>query len=250
MLDMVAGIGLGGQSARGRTGFAPERRSRTPEWRRGRQTVRMSTTLGVILTGGAARRMGGSKLDRRLPDGRRLVDAVAETVGAVAAEVIAVGEPPPAAGGPRGGPDAPGGPTPAATGLDTVIGRLPIVPDARPGEGPLAGLEVALRAATDRGSARLLLVPCDMPWLTAADLRGLAEHPAPLVHPSTGGLPLAADVDDELAAAVASALDAGRRRLMDLLSARAAAILAVPDEAVAAARYANVNRPEDLRPGR
>lgn len=208
----------------------------------------MAPTLGIILTGGAARRMGGSKLDRRLPGGARLLDVAAATLRAVRPdEVLAVGRPPLAGGaGGAGGAEADAAEPPGR--LATTSGPVPLIADARPGEGPLAGLEAGLAAGRARGAGRLLVIPCDMPWLTPEDLRGLLEHPAALVHPATGGLPLAADVTPGLASAVAAALDAGRRRLSALLAAEGAAV--VPVTGAALDRYANVNRPEDLRPGR
>jgi len=200
----------------------------------------MGSTLGIILTGGAGRRMGGRKLERRLPGGVRLLDAAAATLRAAGPDaVLAVGRPPgDSVGVPAGSPDA----------LETTSGPLPVIPDQRPGAGPLAGLDAGLAAARARGASRLLVIPCDMPWLDAKDLRRLAGHVAPLVHPSTGGLPLAADVTPELAAAVRAALDAGRRRLRDLLAAEGAVVVPVTGDA--AARHANVNRPEDLTRGR
>lgn len=199
-----------------------------------RQTVRMHRSLGAILTGGAARRMGGSKVDRRLPTpagphAPTLLEAAWRLVRAVVdGPVVAVGRPPGLAGD-----DLPAGGT-----------RVPVVPDRRPGHGPLAGLETALGFAIEAGHRRVLLVPCDMPWLRPEDVARLLQHPAPLVHGSPGGLPLACDATDTLREMVAEAIDADRLRLRAFLRTAGARTLAVHPEA--ASRHANINRPEDL----
>jgi molybdopterin-guanine dinucleotide biosynthesis protein A len=199
-----------------------------------RQTVRMHRSLGAILTGGAARRMGGSKVDRRLPTpvgphAPTLLEAAWRLTRAVVdGPVVAIGRPPGI----------------AADELPVAGTRIPVVADRRPGKGPLAGLETALGVAMEARHERVLLVPCDMPWLVAADLERLLRHPAPLVHGSPGGLPLACDATDTLREMVAGAIDADRLRLREFLRVAGARTLAVhPDAAI---RHANINRPEDL----
>lgn len=65
-----------------------------------------------------------------------------------------------------------------------------VVPDDRPGDGPLAGIATALRAA--RGAA-VLVVAWDMPFVTAALLRELrrrGERGSSVVAPSHGVGPI------------------------------------------------------------
>ena len=67
---------------------------------------------------------------------------------------------------------------------------LPVVADAVPGLGPLAGLETALRAA---GGGAVLVVAWDMPFVTTPLLRGmraLGEAGASAVVPAHGDPPV------------------------------------------------------------
>ncbi|MBE7213008.1 MAG: NTP transferase domain-containing protein [Gluconacetobacter diazotrophicus] len=61
---------------------------------------------------------------------------------------------------------------------------VPVLPDARRGIGPLAGLAVSLSWATTVGADALLTVPGDTPFIPP-DLRR-ALHPAPAVAVSNG----------------------------------------------------------------
>lgn len=128
------------------------------------------------------------------------------------------------------------------------------VPDTRPGEGPLAGLEAALAAVTARrGAGWVALCGVDQPALTPAYWAALWEagH-VPGVRagvlavqardPQGRAQPLAALYHTALLPGVTALLDAGERRLR----------LAAPPEATVTVAglprqlFANVNRPEDL----
>jgi molybdopterin-guanine dinucleotide biosynthesis protein A len=100
---------------------------------------------GVILAGGASTRMGVDKATLTLADGRMMIEHVADALAAVCRRVLVVGGPPPQ--------------------LD-----LPHLPDLRPGQGPLAGIESALAGGSD---SQLLICPCDLPGITAEVLIAL-----------------------------------------------------------------------------
>jgi molybdopterin-guanine dinucleotide biosynthesis protein A len=93
------------------------------------------------------------------------------------------------------------------------------VPDRRPGEGPLAGMEAGLLAARHRS---VFVAAGDMPFLTddfVGYLLGLLSDRFSAVVPVFGGVPhpLCATYGREVRPAVSAALDAGVRSVRDLL---------------------------------
>jgi len=109
--------------------------------------------MAAILVGGQSRRLGGPKaLVPIAPDGTTVIEAVIQALGTVASEIVLAGA------------DAQ-----VYAGLD-----LPVVPDILPGRGPLAGIHAALAAT---GTQHLLVVACDMPFLSVPLLRSMASYP-------------------------------------------------------------------------
>lgn len=104
---------------------------------------------GVVLAGGASRRMGRDKA-ALLIGGEPLLRRAVGRLRLALAEVIIVG-------------------TPALT---TLAPGTRVIADEWPGRGPLAALATALRASD---SAWALLVACDMPFTQPALLRALAR---------------------------------------------------------------------------
>ncbi len=107
-------------------------------------------TIGVILAGGASRRMGRDKVEVEI-DGDRMVDLVADAVGQVSTRLVVAGRsrPPP--------------------GVCAIA-----VPDPIDGQlGPLAGL-TAVMSMSPVG-ARLVTVAVDQPWVRASTLAALLE---------------------------------------------------------------------------
>lgn len=149
---------------------------------------------GLLLTGGASRRMGSDKALLEL-GGHRLVDRAAAVLGAVAAPVIEVG---------------PGW----ASGLASVR-------EDPPGSGPLTALWAGVEALRSEPSAVLVLA-VDMPSVSAALLRMLADRPgSPTVVPRSGGhpQPLCARYGADALAIIPGLLSAGQRSLRSLLTA-------------------------------
>lgn len=151
---------------------------------------------GLVLTGGASRRMGRDKASILLPDGRTCAQTVAARLTAVADPVLEVG--------------------PGASGLRAV-------PDDRPGAGPLAALATGWAALAGMGHAGpVLVLACDLPRVTVPllDLLARASGNGTVV-PMVGGRPqpLCARFGpvalDQCQRLVAS----GRRSLMSLLEA-------------------------------
>jgi len=176
-------------------------------------------TAGFVLVGGRSTRMGRDKA--RLPvDSRLLVELVAGTVAEAAGSVTLVGNP-------------------------AAFADLPFVclADARPGCGPVAGLETALANSQSEFN---VVVACDMPGIRAADLARLlavceeSRTLCALVKDTIGRKhPLCAVYRNTCLPIVRAALDAGRWRLLDLVEELKA--VEVPIDSI----LSNVNTPED-----
>lgn len=191
---------------------------------------------GAILVGGASRRFGSDKAAAGVVP---LALRGWRAVSALTPEVHLVG----GAG---------------ATFADPLRG-LPRLHDARPGQGPLAGVEAALAHARATGARGVVVLACDLPLVDPPALAGLVEgwaaSPSPeatLALPAAPPQPLAAVWGVGLLPAVTAALDAGRRRVLDLVDEVAAAW--IPADVLGAAvglsgRDAlwNVNRVGELR---
>lgn len=116
------------------------------------------------------------------------------------------------------------------------------LPDATPGEGPLRGLEAALAMADD-----VLLVACDLPRLTSADLTWLLAQA-----PGTNGTaclrggqvePLFSRYAAACRPALAEELAAGRRSPQRLIARGGFARAEAPPEV--ATRLDDADTPED-----
>jgi molybdenum cofactor guanylyltransferase len=119
----------------------------------------LTTVLaGIVLAGGASRRMGTDKAFVEV-DGVAMVRRAADALIAAGARDVAV------VGGDRSRVEA--------LGLAWVADRFP-------GEGPLGGVltgldVVAAAASVAAAPASALVVACDMPWLDPHELARLAE---------------------------------------------------------------------------
>ncbi len=183
---------------------------------------------GLLLTGGASRRMGRDKAT--LPGGQpgeTLAVRTGRLLAATAAPALEIG--------------------PGRSGLPAVV-------EAEPGLGPLAAVATGRRALLARGWAGpAIVVATDLPRLTAALLSWLADHPyGGSVIPVAEGAPQPlcarygpADLDRAVELA-----GRGRRSMRDLLDS-SDALLAGPDQWEAAGGDAgallDVDTPDDLR---
>lgn len=186
----------------------------------------MSGPAGLVLTGGASRRMGHPKATL-VVDGVANVARVVQALATVATPVIEVG--------------------PGHSGLPAVL-------EDPPGQGPLVAVATGWRALRDQGHpGPVLVLACDLPLVDETVLRRLAEWPGRgSVVPVLAGRaqPLcarwsASDLDAALELAAS-----GQRSLRGLLERPG---VAFPTEAEWAppgtdARrvLADVDRPEDL----
>lgn len=113
----------------------------------------------------------------------------------------------------------------------------PVVPDLRPGHGPLSGVETALRHFGGVREA-VLLLPCDLPGITSREITRLldawAARSAPILVAETapgGWHPLCAIVHNELSPAVSAALDRGHLKVLRLWRDLGAAAVPFDDPA-------------------
>ena len=178
---------------------------------------------GLILAGGASRRFGTDKA-RASVGGRAMIARVFEAVSAVTGEVLV---------------------SVRAGGGDYGLAAR-VVEDAVPDAGPLAGLEAGLRACR---TPWLVVVACDMPFLTPEALEAVTRARAPgldavVARTPDGRLqPLCACYHTSVLPVVAARLRSGRRSMRGLLE-RLGAVRVVP---LPEAPLRNVNRPGDLR---
>lgn len=145
--------------------------------------------LGVVLAGGASRRFGGVKAEARLGE-FTLAERALRTLQPFCGELR------------RSASDD--------------------LPDLRPGEGPLAGIEAALTHARATGAPGVVVLACDLPAIHTATLLRLVERwrasddPArTIVAPDLPLQPLAAVWGVATLGAVRDALDRGARSVRD-----------------------------------
>ena len=148
----------------------------------------------AVLAGGQSRRMGRDKALLPL-GGQTLIERVLAAAHPLGYPRLIIGEPT------------------AYTHL-----KLPVLPDRRPKLGPLGGLYTALSAT----AAPVLLLACDLPFLTPDFLRHLVNrrgpHQAVVPHTATGLQPLCALYEPSCLAAVEAAIQADQLGMRDLLS--------------------------------
>jgi len=175
----------------------------------------------AILAGGRASRLGGRDKSAIVVEGRTILDRQIDALAPIAGEILIVGR----------------GTHPAAR----------TIPDRVDGSGPLAGLDAALAAA--RGEL-VVVVACDMPFVTTALLTGLLglADGADAVVPRTerGYHPLCAVYRRSVRDAVERNLARGRLKMLDLLAELRVTFTDVERFGDGHRLLANVNTPADL----
>lgn len=179
------------------------------------------SVLGVVLCGGASRRMGRPKpfvpVDG-VPMSRRVADALS---AGGCTTVVAVG-------GDRDGL--------AGLGIEAVADRWP-------GEGPLGAVATALSDGRNRGVDRVVIAPCDLPFVTATTVAALLSVSAAVAVAEADRVqPLLSAWSTDLLEALDAEFAAGERRILSVLD-RLPDVVRV---AVPSVDLVNVNHPGDL----
>lgn len=192
----------------------------------------MTRCTGVILAGGEALRFGGRAKGLERVGGARIIDRVADALGACTDDLLLIAN----------APDA-----------ETWLPGVRVAADVRPGEGSLGGLHAALVHA----NVPILAVAWDMPFVSAEllrRLRALGEAGADAALAESGSRwgvePLCAWYAPSCLSAIVAALDAGDRRAVAFLEAVRVARLPLDEVATFGAPehlFCNVNRPDELR---
>lgn len=181
---------------------------------------------GILLTGGASRRMGTDKARLRI-EGQVAARRVGDLLARVTDPVLEAG--------------------PGRSGLANVL-------EPSPGSGPLHGLAAAASALSEMGhTGPALVVACDLPLLNEGLLRLLASWPAPpanSVVPVVGGRPqfLCSRLSATALRAAPALAGTGQRSMRALLEAVPVTWMdeAVWGEVATARHFADTDHPGDL----
>jgi molybdopterin-guanine dinucleotide biosynthesis protein A len=181
----------------------------------------------AILAGGQARRFGGRHKSALRVGGRRILERQLDEICHVTDDILLVG----------------GRPIEDVAGLRHISDRVP-------NSGPLGGLDAALTAARDD---RIILIGCDMPFITARFLESLLalSDSVDAVVPRTerGYHPLCAVYGRSCHPAVIRRLAERRLKMLDLLEDLKVHVVNQEHVAMFGGErlLANVNTPDELR---
>ena len=177
--------------------------------------------LGAVLAGGQSRRFGSDKSAEMIA-GKLLVARAAETLADVFADVVIV------------------------SSRARATTEWTYVPDLREGQGPLAGIEAALRHAANLGLDGTFVLACDLPLVDADAVRAVVAAlgdraaAAPLREGAPGIEPLCAVYRLACLPVVADALDRGVLATHRIFDSIDGATTELPHEI-----FLNVNDPGD-----
>ena len=182
----------------------------------------------AILAGGRASRFGGTDKSALRIGGERIIDRQLAALAPVSDDVWIVSHD-----------------RTRYAGL-----RIPVIPDAIAGAGPMGGLHTALQAATHPW---VVIVACDLPFVTAALFETLVqaideETDAVMPRSARGLEPLCAIYAQRLAPAIGERAAAGQRQMVAL--AADLRVTEIGPETLAALNregrlFENVNTPHD-----
>ncbi len=183
-----------------------------------------ASLLGVVLAGGHSTRFGRDKAEARV-GGVAMLDRAIRVLAEVVDDVVVVGR-------------------------AEWTANVEAIPDARPGQGPMGGLETALHEARERGHGGVLLLACDLPLVEAELLSEVVSAWSGsdgLAAPWRDGRwePLSAAYGIDVLPEVEACLARGERALHVLLNGWEGPVIRV-ELARAGKALLNVNAPSDL----
>ena len=183
---------------------------------------------GVILSGGANRRMGVNKAFLRV-EGERMIDRIVQLFRKVFQEVIIV----------------------TASPLEYLDQQATIVTDILPEKGVFGGIYTGLFFASDE---QVFVAACDMPFLNRAFLEYMigvaARYDIVVPAPPDGIQPLHAIYSRRCLPVIRSLLDQNRLQIRELYPSQK--VLQIPPEVLHSfdpegRMFLNINTPDDLR---
>lgn len=185
-----------------------------------------SQVMGVVLAGGASRRMGHDKAALTL-DGETLLARAVRLVRAALGDAMVIG--------------------PAERAA--LVPGVRLVPDAQPGQGPLGAIATALAAIQQ---PYCFVVACDMPFIQPALVAYLASlapgYDAVVPRTARGTEQVHAVYGQGCRAAITTQLAAGERAIVSLYGVVRTRYVA-PDEWAAydldGTSFRNINTPND-----
>ena len=198
---------------------------------RGVAVQRYDDVTGIVLAGGAGRRMGAPKPLLHL-GGMTLIEHVVAAIEPLVAGVIVV----------------------TNDSESMAFLGLPTVPDAEPGRGPLMGLYSGLLACP---TPYALAVACDAPFMQPALLEALVarrkDDAMTLPQTGDGPQPMPGVYPTALAPSIAALLEAGRAAMRDLVAAGPVELLSAEDVKALdpeGRSFKDLDTPEDLAAAR
>jgi molybdenum cofactor guanylyltransferase len=181
----------------------------------------------AILAGGQGRRLGGVAKGLILVDGKPIIANVAAMLVHFVEEIIVISNDP----------------------QSYKFLELPVFPDDEADRGPLQGIVTALQRSS---SNRVLVVPCDMPFITESAIQTLLSYApdADAVVPlsAKGWEPLFAVYSRACLPAALEVLNSGRRRIIEFLPEVNTAY--IPADKFEHSLWFNINSPADFRQAR
>lgn len=178
--------------------------------------------LGVIIAGGASRRMGGGDKFLHSLCGTRILDHVINRLSPQVDSLV------------------------LNTNHENLDTSLEVVPDLIKDVGPLGGLYTALKLAKKRGFSKVITAPADTPFIPDDFVSRLYAHSEkPVVVAKSHGQihPVLALWDISLLGDVENALKKGERKMLTWIEKYSPPQVNWTD---AADPFFNINTPEDL----
>ena len=182
----------------------------------------------AILAGGDARRLGKiAKGNIELGNGKTIIQQLIKEIGKAGISNVVI----------------------VANDLESYRNcGVKVILDIRAGIGPMGGIEAGLSYFASRSDA-VMLVPCDMPNITAKEMlvlkEAFIETKEPVVFAETTGFfwhPLCAVVHNDVRQMVSSAIDKGQRKIRDVWKEVKAASVPFGNETA----FFNINSLDDM----